>query len=157
MAILGLILLTCGGGPPPPVEPMLDEDLCSFCRMTISDRRLAAEIVRRGGVDYFDDIGCMLDWIDLHGLAPGSMAYVFDFRAGEPLPAASAFYVRSTLVPTPMGHGLVAFAGEAEASAAAAELGGTVASWAQLQADHLGPSRQPEPSDQGERREPDAQ
>ncbi len=57
----------CRTGPPRPIiEP---SDMCSRCRMAISQNRYAAELVDRdGNVWKFDDIGCMVRYTRDHSL-----------------------------------------------------------------------------------------
>jgi copper chaperone NosL len=139
-ALLSLLALAmaCGGGAPSPVPIVLHEDTCSHCRMAVSQRELAAELVtRQGRVEIFDDIGCLAAWLREHGRPEGSAAFVVDHRAGEWLAAESATYVASPL-PTPMGSGLSAFADPAAAAAAASELGGEVAGWEEVRSGEAG-------------------
>lgn len=136
---VGVLALTvgltgCSGGGPRPVEIVLNEDACSFCRMAISERRFAAELVtREGRVELFDDVGCLAAWVAEQGRPAGSAAFVVDYGSGGWLAAEGAAYVRSPALPTPMGHGLAAFADRAAAEAAATgELGGEVVGWDQV-------------------------
>ena len=133
----------CGGGEPRPGPLVLDEDACSFCRMAISQRELAAEAVTPGGrVERFDDIGCLLDWRQEHEVPEGTAFSVVDFTTGDWLDATDAGYLRSRAMPTPMGSGLAAFASREAAAAAAERLGvgpeghaGEVLGWAELSAE----------------------
>ena len=53
---------------------MYDNEMCSFCRMAISQLGYAAELIdRNGAVFKFDDIGCMLHFAarrDHHSVTP---------------------------------------------------------------------------------------
>lgn len=121
---LALVAAACGSGEPRPVPLVLDEDACSFCRMAISQRELAAEAVTRGGrVERFDDIGCLLDWRHEHEVPDGTAFFVVDFETGDWLDATEAVYLRSRAIPTPMGSGLLAFASREAAVAAEERLG----------------------------------
>jgi copper chaperone NosL len=134
-AVLALAL-GCGGGPPQPVAIALDEDICSYCRMAVSERQFAAELVTpQGRVEVFDDVGCLVDWLREHGRPPGAAAFVVDFGTGQWLAAEGAAYVRSPELPTPMRHGLAAFADRPAAAAASRELGGEVVAWGDLGAE----------------------
>ena len=63
-ALAAVALAACAGGPPEPAPIVLDEDACSHCRMTISEREYAAELVtREGQVERFDDVGCLAAWL----------------------------------------------------------------------------------------------
>lgn len=127
------VLVGCGGVPE-PVEIVLNEDACSYCRMAVSQREFAAEVLtREGRVEVFDDIGCLVDWLAERGRPERSGAFVVDYESGDWLAAEEAVYVRSTELQTPMGHGLVAFGDRSRAEAAAAgRLGGEVLGWSQI-------------------------
>lgn len=126
----------CGGGTPEPVAIVLDEDACDRCRMAISERRYAAQLVtREGRIERFDDLGCLAARIRERGRPEGAGAYVAAYRGGAWLAAETAAYVVSPALPTPMGYGLAAFADRAAAEAAASELGGEAVSWQQVLAD----------------------
>lgn len=129
----------CAGGPPEPEPIVLDEDACAYCRMAISQREFAAELVtRQGRVETFDDAGCLAAWLRAHGRPEGAAVFVADYRSGEWLPAEAATFVVSPALPTPMRSGLGAFAGPAAAAAAAAELGGETAGWEQVRSGAVG-------------------
>ncbi len=133
MTLLVATWVGCGGGRPEPVEIVVDEDICSFCRMAISERRFAAELVTPGGrVELFDDIGCLADWLRENGRPAGAGIFAVDFATGKWLVADEAVYVRSPDLPTPMSHGLAAFADRPAAETARAELGGEVVDWAEV-------------------------
>ena len=115
---------------------MVNEDICAFCRMAVSERRFAAQVVTVGGrAEFYDDIGCLVDWLAENGQPEGAGIFVVDFTTGRWLTATGAGYVRSPRLPTPMGHGLAAFADREAAQAATRELGGEVVGWDDLVAE----------------------
>ncbi|MHC4143982.1 MAG: nitrous oxide reductase accessory protein NosL [Planctomycetota bacterium] len=125
-------ILACAGGKPPPVELAIDEEVCSLCRMAVSERYYAAEIVtREGSVDYFDDIGCLVRFLSDKTFKDAGI-YVVNSAGGEWLDARSAYFVRSDDLPTPMNYGIVAYGDADMASAAAARLNGRQLSWENL-------------------------
>lgn len=125
--------VACRGGRPEPVELTLNEESCSFCRMAISQRQFAAEVVTvSGSVDAFDDIGCLRDWVRQHGPPETAGVFVVDYQTGRWIDARNAFYVSSDRLPTPMSSGLAAFGEKASAEAAATELGGRVLRWVEM-------------------------
>ena len=86
-------------------------DMCSNCRMAISEKRYAAEIITaEETVLKFDDIGCMLRYQKTKGPIEAAAIYVADSETKQWLTAGDAFFVRSATVKTPMGSGIVAFA-----------------------------------------------
>lgn len=82
-----------------PADPVWGKEPCAHCRMLVSDRRYAAEIVVDGERRWFDDIGCMIVWREAH--APASRAWV---HAGDRwLDAAGARYVSGAATPMDFG------------------------------------------------------
>lgn len=103
------VSLACSGSyKPVDIE---SGDMCSFCRMAISEKRFAAEIIAADeSVLKFDDIGCMLRYrSDDAGKTKFAAVYVADSETKAWLRAEDAFFVRSTTVKTPMSSGIVAF------------------------------------------------
>ncbi len=49
-----------------PKKVHWDRDMCQRCRMVLSDRKFAVEIIepKSGRVYYFDDIGCAVLWLE---------------------------------------------------------------------------------------------
>lgn len=132
LAVAGLALAGCSR-PPRPVPIVLNEESCSQCRMAVSQREFAAEAVDPGGaVHYFDDIGCLAAWVRAQKPPDTIGLFVVDYGNGAWLDARSAFYVRSTLVQTPMSYGLVAFGKRSDAAAAAERLQGQIVTWEEL-------------------------
>ena len=85
-----------------------------------------------GRVDYFDDVGCLAEWVIEHQPPESAGLFVVDFRSGEWLDAKTAHYLRSEKLPTPMSSGLAAFKSEVAARSAADELEGQVWVWPQV-------------------------
>jgi len=93
--------------------------------MPVSDARLAAQIVAPGEEPgFFDDIGCLRDYLARSPARPGSVAYVADHRTKGWTRAWAAVYTRSRLE-TPMGSHWIAHADAASRDADAAAAGGT--------------------------------
>jgi copper chaperone NosL len=104
-----LVIVSCSGS----IKPVDIEkgDMCSFCRMAISEKKFAAQIITDEETALkFDDIGCLLRYRAAGGEQPKAAAvYVADSRSGGWLKAEDAFFVRSGSVKTPMGSGIIAF------------------------------------------------
>jgi copper chaperone NosL len=117
--VAGIILEGCQKNELEPVaiEP---EDMCSFCKMAISEKRYAAEFIDIDDQPFkFDDVGCMINFIQSKGNKDRIRAYfVMDFNDRQWLKAGSAYYVRSSELKTPMGSGIVAFENESDAAEA---------------------------------------
>jgi nitrous oxide reductase accessory protein NosL len=88
-----------------------DRDMCERCKMVVSERKYAAEIVdpKSDKVYYFDDIGCAVLWLEEEKIpwADQAKIWVTDARTGEWLDARSAKYTDDSI--TPMAYGIAAF------------------------------------------------
>lgn len=127
-AALALALAAgCARGPPGPAALDTRNDTCAHCRMAVSDARFAAQVVAPGEEPrFFDDVGCLRDWLRSGTPAPrGALAYVADHRTKAWVRAAAATYTRAPALQTPMGSHLVAHADAASRDADAAAAGGT--------------------------------
>jgi copper chaperone NosL len=93
-------------------------DSCAFCRMTVSEVRFAGQIVAPGEeAKFFDDVGCLRDYLRQHAAAKGATAYVADHRTKMWTVAAKAVYVKNEQVETPMGSHLLAYSDAASRDA----------------------------------------
>lgn len=112
--LFGVLSWACSSGPPRPTAIDTRNDLCAFCRMTISSTRTAAQLVAPGEEPRsFDDIGCLASFFEgKRDLPPGSAAYVVDFASGQWIEASAALYTKVPSLETPMGSHLVAHASE---------------------------------------------
>ena len=131
--ILLILLASCQTKTLEPVS-IEASDMCSFCRMSISEKRYAAELIDVDGeVFKFDDIGCMANFIkQKRNNASIRGAFVMDFERREWLEAGRAAYVRSSEFKTPMNGGIVAFKDQSTAQAAAAQYRGNLLSFAEV-------------------------
>lgn len=104
-----LMACTSGGMSPLPIE---DGDMCSFCKMAISQKQFAAEIVTDDErVLKFDDVGCLLHYREQAGASVSNVAiFVTDHESRQWLKAEDAYFTRSKTIKTPMGSGILAFA-----------------------------------------------
>jgi copper chaperone NosL len=94
--------------------------------MIVSDVHFAAQIVAAGEEPlFFDDLGCLRDYLRQQPLAGDAVAYVADHRTGAWVPARSALYTRLARGTTPMGGGMIAHAGESSRHEDPAATGGT--------------------------------
>lgn len=102
------------------------EDMCSYCKMAISEKQYAAELTdSEGQALKFDDIGCMANFIKTKKNTAKPVGYfVMDFNERQWIKAEDAFYVRSAELSTPMNGGLIAFKTEAKAQEAAIKFHG---------------------------------
>ena len=128
-----LAMAACRSGPPQPVD--IDaSDMCSRCRMAISQNRYAAELLdREGNAFKFDDIGCMVHYAADHHLNPKEQTiFVMDYQSQHWLKADQAVYVRSGAIPSPMSGGLAAFHDRAQAEELARTVQGRILAFEEL-------------------------
>jgi len=128
LLLLITLLLLLVGCQTSGIEPVTlsSEDMCSYCKMAISEKRYAAELIDSEGQAFkFDDIGCMANFIkNKKDPAKTSASFAMDFNERQWIRAEDAFYVRSSELSTPMNGGLIAFKTEAKAQEAAAKFHG---------------------------------
>lgn len=134
-AILCLALATASGCARKVASITYGTDACEYCSMTISDNRHgAALLTSKGRTHKFDSIECML-----HSAAEGKEIaeadvaswYVTDYaHRATMVDAASATFLVSASVPSPMGANMSAFASRADAVRVQQEKGGDVFDWA---------------------------
>jgi len=109
--VLVLSVIGCSSGP----EPIYyGRDVCSHCKMVISDAKYGAELVTGKGKIYkFDSAECMIDFLneDQKKLDdPDALFLVTNLAApGELMDAETAFFLHDKEYQSPMGGNLAAF------------------------------------------------
>ena len=114
----GLIIVGLSGCGAPELKPVdiYPEDMCSHCRMAISDQAFASEILsEQQDVYKFDDLGCSEQFKEKSSDIKIAAVFVKDYDSKGWLPYERAFIVK-TSIKTPMGSGKVAFADSMKAS-----------------------------------------
>jgi len=125
--LAAFVVSACASGPAPPTTLALGEDACAHCRMTLVSQSTAAQIARRGDEPvFFDEIGCLRDYLGGHATLGDAVVYVADHRTGEWVKARTAVFTK-TSTSTPMGSGLLAHADAASRDADPAAAGGSAA------------------------------
>lgn len=100
-------------------------DLCGHCRMPVSDANFAAQIVVDGELPlFFDEPGCLAEYVKGEAAHRNGVAWVADHRTGAWVRADRAVYTRVPDLPTPMNHHLVAHENAASRDADPAARGG---------------------------------
>lgn len=133
---MALVAAACGSAESAddPPEISFGRDICIECGMIIDDARFAAAYRLADGTELtFDDLGGLI----IHGRESGELddavkVWVSDFEDEVLIDAVPAFYVPTLGVASPMGHGILAFAGEVAATEAAMALGGEVIMWEEV-------------------------
>ena len=111
-------------------------EACAHCKMTIMDRRFAAEILTsKGKAIKFDDLGCMLQYMRQEHFADhGAGVFVADYSnpGGQFLDASKAQYVQSEQLKSPMGGNYASLATIIPANKLKATINGTLLNWNDL-------------------------
>ena len=138
--LVALAAAGCGAGVPEPAALDTRSEQCASCRMAVSDGRFAAQLVSAGELPrFFDDIGCLADFVKAGRAPAGATAFVADHRTRQWLRAERALYTRVPGLATPMGSHVVAHADAASRDQDADARGGTPVAPHEL----LGPSGLP--------------
>ena len=110
LSILALLVLlaSCSADPRPIAY---GQDGCHHCKMTLMDPKYGAELVtEKGKVFVFDDVNCMLMYMDSVEDEAYKHVLVTDYlNPGVLLDAKTAFYLKSEQFQTPMASQVVAF------------------------------------------------
>jgi copper chaperone NosL len=138
-----LVLAACTGGlaTPEPAKIRFGETQCADCGMIINEPKFAASFAYEESAGRykslaFDDIGDMLAHMRKHPEIMPVGYWVHDYGTEEWIDAATAFFVESDQIRTPMGHGLAALADQGAAEKLAAEVGGKVFDWDKVRIEH---------------------
>jgi nitrous oxide reductase accessory protein NosL len=117
LPLFALLLLTgCKerADPSSPKKVHWDRDMCERCKMVLSDRRYAVEIInpKSGKAYYFDDIGCGVLWLEEERIPWADSAKIWVKESGDDkadgwIDAEKALFVGDAL--TPMAYGFGAF------------------------------------------------
>lgn len=108
-------------------QPAIDfgQAECAHCRMNVVDRQYGAAITTLKGRQYvFDDIACMVHFVEAGTVAEGQVSgwYVCDHgKPGTLIDATTAFYLHGPSFRSPMRGDVAAFATDADREKANAE------------------------------------
>ena len=120
LTVATLLMFTamgCGGGLAPEAFDAAHEP-CRYCRMTGSDGRSAAQLVAPDEEPlFFDDLGCLRDYLRQTRAPHGAILYVADHRTREWVQAGGAIYTLDAGIRTPMSSTLTAHASTASRDA----------------------------------------
>lgn len=95
-----------------PAETDFKSDICAECKMLVTSKSYAAQIVGSSAPLFFDDIGCLVQYERQGKIAVDEVhgRFVRSVAGDAWLPVKDAFWVLTRDVRTPMGYGLHAFA-----------------------------------------------
>ena len=112
------------------------KDDCTYCKMTIVDKRYATEMMdKKGKVFKFDDIACMMHYVSENKIPQSDIkVFVADYKhhSDEFLNARDAVYLHSDFFKSPMGGNAGAFANMADASRLEDSLHSPILQWNEL-------------------------
>ncbi len=105
-----LSLVACGGDlQPAPLDTRNEQ--CASCRMAVSTAVFASQLVGPGeNPRFFDDLGCLADFLKAGKAPAGALAFVADHRTKAWVRADRAVYTRVGGLETPMGSHVIAHA-----------------------------------------------
>ncbi len=99
--VVVLLLAACANGTQ-PAEPVWGKEPCAHCMMLLSEKAPAAQLVLADGSrKFFDDVGCMVAYVDREHVTPQAQWVHLGEGWGR---AEQAHYARAH---TPMDFGYV--------------------------------------------------
>jgi copper chaperone NosL len=127
-----LVLLASCSVDPRPIA--YGQDGCHHCKMTLMDPKFGAELVtEKGKVFVFDDVNCMLMYMDSAEGETYKHVLVTDYlNPGVLLDANFAFYLKSDQFQTPMASQIVAFPDYDKLKEYKEKSGGVYLAWGEL-------------------------
>ncbi len=130
--VICISLLSCGNDNPDPI--VLNKDVCTSCKMVISDGHFGCELITdKGRVFKFDDIFCLQGFIHDNIDKKMKHAFVNYYHANNVLiPAEHSFFVKSDLLKSPMGGNIAAFKNKEEAIKITSHASNKVMDWEKL-------------------------
>lgn len=130
-AFLAGFLFFIGCGIPEPEAIRLHQDKCEYCKMNIADGRFAAEMITQKGRIYkYDDISCMVNYINQNPEPQFHSLWVCQYdKPGELIDAQTARYVQSEALRSPMAGNTAAFLSAETAAAIATKFQGSIVDW----------------------------
>lgn len=136
-AALIILLSACNTNPEPIIA---GRDHCDFCKMTVSDNRFGAEIITRKGRLYkFDDVHCLVSFLQGNELNPKQVKeiYFIDFSNDHLLIHSSkALLMKSEQLKSPMAGNIAAFSNNDSLASVRTIYNGTTVQWDELYNHH---------------------
>jgi copper chaperone NosL len=123
-------LMSCNSGPQPI---KFGQDACSFCKMSIADKRFGAEIITKKGKAFkFDDMHCLLGFMKSNTINNNDIKETWLVNFEEPhnfILAQNAFLLKSSELHSPMGGNVATFNSESKLKEAAQKVKGETVTW----------------------------
>lgn len=130
--IIVLGLFSACSRAPEPIQ--YGKDACTHCKMTIMDKRFAAEIITsKGKIVKFDAAECMVDFLKENtpiATNTNSIFLVSDFdHPGQFVDARKSLFLKDNSLMSPMGGNLAAFLSKTSAQAAEKDKLASIYTW----------------------------
>lgn len=131
-ALFVLVALGSCGHKPQPIR--LNQDNCSYCEMTISDRKFGTELMTEKGRIYkFDDLSCMLRYMKENNTQVYKGVYISDFLSPHNLlRVEETTLVQGDAVSSPMGGNFAGFSNKDSANNLMVKLNAKAVNWADI-------------------------
>jgi copper chaperone NosL len=134
--LLGFSLLAWTGCASKPEPLQAGHDVCSFCKMTVTDVRFGGEVITKKGKIYkFDDIICMKNYLKSNLKSSEQIKYnlVTNYlKPQELLSVEQAVFYQDFALRTPMGSNACAFSSKTEAIQFKESKEGKIIDWQSL-------------------------
>lgn len=120
--------------PEGPEAIILHKDMCSHCKMAISDGHFGGEVITdKGRVYKFDDLYCLRAFLAEKKELKINKNYVHDYlHENQLIPAETAYFVKSDLFKSPMGGNTAGFSKKSEAEVLSSEKKGALYTWTEI-------------------------
>jgi len=134
-AIIMVALISACSRLPEPIQ--YGKDACTYCRMTIMDKRFAAEIITaKGKIFKFDAAECMADFLKEKPEIAANKKSIFlvsDFNhPGQFVDARKSFFLNDNSLASPMGGNLAAFSSKNSAKDIQKDTSAMIYNWSLL-------------------------
>ncbi len=135
IALLGMALsfIACNTGPR---EIAYGSQDCTFCKMTIMDKRFGCQIMNTKGKAYsFDDLSCLVGYLqtDIIQQKDISAIYIPDYLGENKLHKAGELqFVASEQFRSPMSGNIAAFVSADSANEYAGKMNGKKVAWSEI-------------------------
>ncbi|WP_190811473.1 nitrous oxide reductase accessory protein NosL [Flagellimonas sp. S3867] len=91
---------------------------CAHCKMDVKNIKFQAKAAKNGGKTYhFDAIECLVNYLKTKEEGDFNQLWVTDYNTEKYIEAASAYFLKSKSLPSPMGANLSAYSSEKDAKA----------------------------------------
>ena len=133
VAALFFLLISCNTQP----EPFqVGKDVCYFCKMGITDTRFGGEVItKKGIIRKFDDLHCMISFLKGGGEDEKNISQKVTVNFEKPTgftDVASAIFVISPDLKSPMGSNAAGFANKEAADSYVKDKQAELVNWQQL-------------------------